>query len=82
MVFVTFVGQERSLRSSKNIRRAKSNLMPFGGGVHNGLSRREETRIGTSCGWQFTTQAACSIVRRAANGPSSLRSRLPDAYQQ
>jgi hypothetical protein len=36
--------------------------MPLAGGLPSGLSSRDETRTGTSCGWQFNTQAACSTV--------------------
>ena len=57
--FVTLTSQVRSLASSKTSAAAK-NLMPLGGGLPSGLSRRAPTRIGISCGWQFNTHAACS----------------------
>ena len=46
----------------------------IGRGITNPVSRRRlATRMGTSCTWQFNTQAACSTVRRAGNWPSSCR---------
>jgi len=43
------------------------NLIPFGGGLPSGFNNLAETSAGTSCGWQFNTQAACSAVKRAGN---------------
>lgn len=63
-VLVTLESHERSLASSKTSDVAK-NLMPLGGGLPSGFSNRDDTRIGTSCGWQPSVQAVCSTVRRA-----------------
>jgi hypothetical protein len=54
----------------QQFRRGKK-LDLFGGGLPSGLSSRAATSIGTSCGWQFSTHAACSAVRRAGNWFSS-----------
>jgi hypothetical protein len=50
-------------------------LTLFGIGFPNGLSSRAITRIGTSCGWQLSTQAACSAVKRDGGCPSKVRNR-------
>ncbi|MGB8369617.1 MAG: hypothetical protein ACLPYZ_07625 [Limisphaerales bacterium] len=54
----------RSLTGSGSSDAAK-NLMPFGGGLPGGLSRRAATGIGASCGWQFNPHAACAAIRQA-----------------
>jgi integrase len=45
MVFVAFVSHDRSLSSSKTSA-VQKNLMPLGGGLPKGLSRRDETSAG------------------------------------
>src|ERR1035441_2419235 len=52
MMFVTFVSQKRYLRSFQTSAMQK-NLIPFGGELPSGLSNRDDTSAGTSCGWQF-----------------------------
>ena len=64
--------QWRSLMASNKSAVAKY-LMPLAGGLPSGLSNLAATSAGMSCGWQFSTQAACSAVRRAGNWPSSIR---------
>jgi hypothetical protein len=41
------------------------------GGLATGSSRRAAIKTGMSCGWQFSTHAACSAVRRSGNCPGS-----------
>src|SRR5208282_3236368 len=59
--FVTLASHVRSLTSSISSDGVK-NLMPFGGGLPGGLSRRAATRIGTSCGWHLITHADCQAA--------------------
>jgi hypothetical protein len=59
-------GQFRDLCREKN-------LIPFCGGLPKGLSKRVAIRIGTSCGWQPSTQAACSTVSRAGGRPTNAK---------
>ena len=42
-------------------------LVEFWAGLPSGLSSRAEISAGMSCGWQFSTQPACSAVRRAGS---------------
>jgi hypothetical protein len=65
--FVTFVSHARSWTGSSDSDAAKYFTL-LCSGLPNGLSSRAATRIGTSDGWQFSTQVACSVVRRADNG--------------
>lgn len=66
MVLVTLTSQARSLASSSTSSVAK-NLMLFCEGLPSGLSNRAFMSAGISCGWQFSTQPACSAVRRAGS---------------
>ena len=65
MVFVIFTSHQQSFRSS-NTSAVQKNLPPFCAGLPSGLSGREETSAGISCGWQLSTHPACSEVKRAA----------------
>ena len=47
--------------------------MLFAAGLPRGFSKRDETSAGMSCGWQLSTQAACSTVSRAGPCQSSLK---------
>ena len=69
MVCVIFASQARSLAISVTSA-VEKNLIPFCGGFPSGFSRRDAIRIGTSCGWQPSTQAACSTVSRAGGCPT------------
>ena len=66
--------QVRSLHLFQQIRRGKE-LDAVGGGLPSGLSSLAATSAGMSCGWQLSTHAACSAVRRAGNWPSSIKNR-------
>jgi hypothetical protein len=70
--FVTLASHARSFICSIRSAVAK-NLVQYGGGLPSGLTRRAAMRTGTSCGWQFSTHAACSTVSRAGSCPKRLR---------
>lgn len=67
---VALPSQTRLSASSSRSTVAKY-LTLFGSGSPKGFSSRAATRIGTSCGRQLSTQAACSDVSRAGGRPTS-----------
>src|SRR5450756_699582 len=71
--------QLRSFMFSSKSAVAK-NLMPLAGGLPSGLSSLAATSAEMSWGWQFSTHAACSAVRRAGNWPSSIKNRCWSSF--
>ncbi|HTZ20938.1 MAG TPA: hypothetical protein VMC06_08645, partial [Opitutaceae bacterium] len=61
---MSLASQTRSFPISKTSPVAKYFTL-LGVGLPSGLSNRAATNTGTSCVWQFSTQATCSAVSRA-----------------
>ena len=79
MALVTFANQRRSWARSSTSEVAK-NLMLLVAGLPRGFRRPNEINAGRSCGWQFSTHAACSAVSRAGSCPSSDRKRCCSSF--
>jgi type I restriction enzyme, R subunit len=74
MAVVILASHARSLEISRRSAVAKY-LVPLGEGLPSGLSRRACMSAGMSCGWQLSTQPACSPVSRTGSWLRSDRNR-------